>query len=266
MRVLITGASGFIGRNLLTALEHEIHGLTQDLAVPLNLTALPREIDAVIHLAQSRHYREFPDRALDMFNVNVAATLQLLEYARSAGAKRFILASSGSVYGAGPRPFTEDDEPKPPDFYAVTKWTAEQIAAQYRKYFDVIVLRPFFVYGHGQTGRLIPGLVDRIANDQPITVDGAEGIRINPVHVSDCVRAIAAALDHDGQLTVNIAGEETVSMLDLAMRIAALMGRAPHISHTDMQREDILGDITRMRQTLGAPTVRLADGLADVVR
>jgi len=76
----------------------------------------------------------------------------------------------------------------------------------------------------------------------------------------------ATALDHDGQLTVNIAGEETVSMLDLAMRIAALVGRAPHISHTDMQREDILGDITRMRQTLGAPTVRLADGLADVVR
>ena len=61
-------------------------------------THLPSHIDGVLHLAQSHAYRDFPAGAVDMFRVNVASTASLLEYARRAGASRFYLASTGSVY------------------------------------------------------------------------------------------------------------------------------------------------------------------------
>ena len=120
MKILITGCAGFIGRRLAAqfAREHEVYGATRqmaglpagvmpviaDLSVPSMLCGLaqggvlPDAIDAVLHFAQSSRYREWPDGADDMFAVNVGATQRLLEYARRAGAQRFIMASTGSVY------------------------------------------------------------------------------------------------------------------------------------------------------------------------
>ena len=100
--------------------------------------------DTVIHLAQSRHYRQFPERADDIFAVNVKSTFQLLDYARRAGAGRFLHASSGGVFGYSYEKFVETDPVNPLNFYLSSKYCAELMVGNYRDYFLTIVLRFFF--------------------------------------------------------------------------------------------------------------------------
>src|SRR5262245_61485639 len=117
MKIVLTGGTGFIGRNLLNHLcpRHEVFVLArrgsvwpsparacwieQDLARAVEVSRLPSPIDAVIHLAQSSLYKQFPDKAEDIFQINVESTFRLLEYARRASAKSFLFASTGGVYG-----------------------------------------------------------------------------------------------------------------------------------------------------------------------
>src|SRR5687767_3119548 len=97
MHVVITGAGGLVGSRLLDLLagqhevcaitrsadradRHGVHWLRADLAADSLPPGLPTRADAVIHLAQSPHYRDFPEGALDVFNVNVASTARLLDW------------------------------------------------------------------------------------------------------------------------------------------------------------------------------------------
>src|SRR4051812_36742986 len=115
MRVLITGASGFIGTRLtrrMAAAGHEVFavyrecGRRAECGVPvvwdLGRGARPRDlparIDWIAHLAQSRNYRRFPGDAAEMFRVNVAGAAELLDFAADASVAALCLVSSGTVY------------------------------------------------------------------------------------------------------------------------------------------------------------------------
>ena len=147
MRVLVTGATGFVGSHLLPALVAEGHdvfaavrgadrlehtaGITPvecDLAAPSEGRSLP-EAEAIVHLAQANV--RFPEGASELYAVNTTSTQELLDHGRRTGASRFVLTSSGSVYGFGPTPFPESDPVRPHDFYALTKIHAEQLVAAY---------------------------------------------------------------------------------------------------------------------------------------
>ena len=78
-----------------------------DLNDDFDFKLLPDKLEAVIYLAQSENYRNFPEKALDIFEINTARLLKTLDYAREAGAKKFIYASSGGVYGSAQRGFSE---------------------------------------------------------------------------------------------------------------------------------------------------------------
>src|SRR5688572_5526353 len=140
MRVLVTGASGFIGRRVCARLSsgHEVFavvrgsdapvgcvGVSSNLATAFSTRTWPDRVDAVVHLAQSSRHREFPEGAADMTAINVAATASLVEYARVAGAATFILASTGNVYTPGSATASEDDAIAPRTFYAASKAAAE---------------------------------------------------------------------------------------------------------------------------------------------
>jgi UDP-glucose 4-epimerase len=284
--VLLTGATGFVGRHLLPLLtdDHEVVALArrappeavagdatwllQDLAAGLDTARLPARVDTVVHLAQSERHRDFPEGAGDVVAVNVAAAAALADYARRAGARRFVLCSTGGVYGFRDGPAHEDDPAAPGGFYQASKYAAEVLLAPYATLMETVVLRPFFIYGVGQRGFLVPRLAERVLADETLTIDGKPGLRVNPIHVSDAARAIAAAVRADALAgVINVAGAEIVSLTQLVTALAAAAGVQPRIVHAgDGPPGELLGDNARMRERLGVtPRVTLREGLRGVV-
>jgi nucleoside-diphosphate-sugar epimerase len=283
--VLVTGATGFIGRRLLARLDgrQEVVAVARadppaalarlarwialDLSVPLDARALPARVDTVLHLAQSPRFREFPGGAADMRAVNVDAPAALAEYAERAGARRFVLASTGGVYAPGPAPLREDGPVAPSGFYPATRYAAELLLAPYAERFATVVLRPFFVYGATQRGFLVANLAARVLAGEPVTVQGLHGPRLNPLHVDDAARAVEAALALDAPAVVNLAGDEVTSVADLARGLAAAAGAEPAVEHAgDADPPGLVADNTRMKALLGVtPAVPLAAGLRGVI-
>jgi nucleoside-diphosphate-sugar epimerase len=283
--VLLTGATGFIGRHLLARLaaEHEVVAIArgappealaglatwvlQDLAAPLDRAALPARVDTIVHLAQSARYRDFPDGAADVFAINVATPAALLDYARAAGAQRFVLCSTGGVYGLNDERVRESHSVSPLNFYLASKYAAEVLLVPYREILHTVVLRPFFVYGPGQRSMLVASLAERVQRGEAVTVDGDPGLRINPIHVEDAARAMAAAVALDGSDVINVAGDEAVTISDLVRRLAVVAGVEAEIVHRGEGPEgDLLGDNARMRNVLGIQLRHsLTDGLREVL-
>jgi UDP-glucose 4-epimerase len=199
--------------------------------------------------------------------LNVAATADLVEYARRAGAERFVFTSTGGVYGHGAERFTEGDPVNPINYYLASKYAAETLLAPYVHHLHAIVLRLFFVYGPGQGQMLISSLARRVLADEPIAIEGDPGIRINPLYVEDAVRALERSLAYDSSLLCNVAGTEAITLTELVHTLAAIAGHDPSVTHTPAEHlGDIVGDIERMRTELDAePRVRLDDGLRRLV-
>lgn len=283
MHVLVTGAGGFLARYLLPLLvpNHQVVGVLRPGAdrpqgLPDGITWLERDltagtwvlpfgVDAVVHLAQSRHDREFPARADDLFAVNVAGTFHLMEAARRAGVRVFVFASSAGIYGHAPSPVAEDAPPCPRNFYHVTKHIVEQMLCQYRGFFPAVILRLFFPFGAGQRGRFLAQLFARVAAGEPLRLAGPDGIRLNPIHASDVARALVAALGMTtGPEVVNVAGDETTTIRALGEAIGRIVGRAPVFRPEDgAGTGDLVGDNRRLKSLLKVePRVGLAEGLA----
>jgi UDP-glucose 4-epimerase len=283
LRVLLTGGTGFIGSHLVERLQgHEVFSLArrppspgsagvswiqQDLTEPLDTRRLPGQIDVVMHLAQSRHYKDFPERAGDIFAVNVNATLQLLDYSRNAGATRFIFASTGGVYRTSYEKLAETAPISPLGFYLSSKYAAELLISNYQGLLETVVVRPFFVYGPGQKGMLIPTLATKVVEAEELQIQGNPGLRINPIFVDDAVRVFERLLEHPASGVFNVAGSESVSMTELVHLIGRLAGREPRVTHVDNETQgDLVGDTSKMNQILGIrPETGLRDGLSALI-
>jgi nucleoside-diphosphate-sugar epimerase len=281
-RVLITGGSGFIGSRLAARLAGQgaevvsldraapararagVTAVVRELGGPL-AGALPERIDAVVHLAA--HVDPVAPLA-ELVAVNAGATARLLAYAREAGARAFVYASTGGVYGYREGPIGEDAPPRPIDAYSLTKWQGELLVNGLEWPFAAHVLRLFFPYGPGQRGRLIPGLVERVRAGEPVTVyNGGRNPRLNPIYIDDLLAAFERALARPGAETVNVAGREVLAVRELAERIGALVGRAPvYADVADPLRIDLIADIRRLQAEWGVdPAVGLDEGLRRVV-
>lgn len=286
MNILITGANGLLGIHAVSrfAQQHQVHAVVHsmpaqpvsgviyhevDLSSDWVAEALPASIDAVIHLAQSSRFREFPEQAMDVFGVNVASTARLLEYARTAGARHFILASSGGVYGAGDEAFRENS-PIPHHgqlgYYLGSKLCGEVLAQNYSSLMSVAILRFFFMYGKGQKRHmLVPRLVDNVMAGNAITLQGEDGIRINPIHVSDAVLALEGCLKLEGSHTFNVAGAQTMSLRQIACIIGKAVGREPVFKIDASEPRHLIADIGALSDTLVVPKVAFEQGIVELI-
>jgi UDP-glucose 4-epimerase len=176
MNYLVTGGAGFIGSNISLKLINQGHSVTiiDNLStgyisnIPKNAIFVEGDasntetinkldncyFDAIFHIAgQSSGEISFEDPIYDL-NCNTSSTLRLLDYAVQTNCKRFIYASTMSVYGeqAGKEQFNEGDIPNPKSFYAVGKLASENYMKIYKEQYDIdfTSLRYFNVYGVGQ--------------------------------------------------------------------------------------------------------------------
>lgn len=248
MKIVITGASGCVGQALVPSLVshgHDVMALVRrrlplsedegvgpryvecDLARPVDLSKLPAKADAVIHLAQSRRYRDFPEAADETFAINTAAALDLARYAVGAGARSYVYASSGSVYVPRPRPVDEAAPTAPASFYAASKLAAEAVLAPFSSRLSLSRLRFFYVYGPGQSGMLTDGLASRIRRGEAITLNGADGITICPSFSGDVARVARVAAERAWSGVFNVGAPGFVTLREYAGMIGETLGLAP---------------------------------------
>lgn len=285
--ILVTGANGLLGRHLLeqATRAYEVHALVRQIPTdPLpgvryhivNLSSdwdigvLPHGgIEGIVHLAQSPYFRDVPEKSIDVFNVNVASTAKLLDYAWRTGVRRFVYASSGGIYGGGSGVFSENSPLIPGGqlgYYLGSKLCGEVLTQGYASCLQVSVLRFFFIYGRGQNrSMLIPRLVDCVREGRPINLTGPNGLRINPIHASDAAVAVLASLGRQESATYNIAGDEVISLRGLCEKIERLTGVLGVYFESSGTAPDLVGDISAMRAALHRPSVRLDEGLKDLL-
>lgn len=286
IKTLILGASGFIGSHLVAFLAEgryqvtaqrmegdaykdlpKVKWIVADLRDPEAVKRFPTECDSVIYLAQSPDFRNFPEGAEGVFDVNVAAAFKAIEYARKTGARRFIFASTGSVYDKNGTPCKESDLLKVTanrGFYAGSKLAAELLLQPYSECMSVIILRLFMPYGPGlNPSMLLPELVRRVREKTPVDLHGQDGMLINPIYIDDLTGLIEKCLTYDKSITLNAAGAETVSLRELVSRIGGVLGIQPVYTIKHEPAPVLVGDITLLRNELGfAPRTTIKEGLS----
>lgn len=248
MKVLVTGASGFIARALLARLA-ENDGLelvtlsrkkplsnvsdvcTQDMDFSTgSFQALLGGVDVVVHTAGRAHVlREMAQNSLIEYRkVNVDFTLNLARQAANCHVKRFVFISSIGVHGiTSDRPFTVADELVPEEPYAISKLEAEQgLAAICRdSNMELVIIRPPLTYGSNAPGNF-GRMVSWIASGIPLPLGAIDNVR-SLISVDNLVDLISICLDHPaaaGKVLLASDGED-VSTTELLRRVAKAMGK-----------------------------------------
>jgi len=285
--VLVTGASGLVGRTLIklcVANNWKVYALRRsyrpnpgvshkdivlDLSTGFDISLLPKRIDSVVHLAQSNHYRDFPANANDLYGVNVVATSKLLDYALSAGATQFIYASTGGLYVPGSGTLSENSAIHPPGklgAYFASKICGELLVETYSSYLAPTILRPFFVYGPGQkAGMLIPRLLANVCSGKPIQLQGECGLAINPIHCLDAANAIVCSIKNPPSAVINIAGPEVLTIRQIATLFAMHYGIQPVFEQLSGEPQSLIADISLMESSLCSPVIKLSDAIPELL-
>ena len=303
MNVMLTGATGFVGRRIAEALTKKAEiSLTcvarqpgsKLLGTELQSKSLGPDVDwsdvlagqdVVIHAAARAHVLddEGPDALGKYRKVNVDGTLDLAQQAAKAGVRRFIYLSSIGVNGrVSVKPFTESDDPSPSDYYARSKWEAEQglwmIHRETR--IEIVIIRPPLVYGHNAPGNF-GTLVKLVKLGIPLPLGAIRNHRTF-VALDNLVDLITVCLEHpEAANQVFLAGDaEDLSTTELLQRIANTMRKSSRLVPVPMgllvfgarmlgkkaTAERVLGslqvDISKARTLLGwSPPLSVDEGL-----
>ncbi|MEH7380584.1 NAD-dependent epimerase/dehydratase family protein [Bacillus sp. JJ1533] len=303
MKILVTGAAGFIGshlcerllkientdiigidsfigptpaflkgKNIENLLDNPRFTLINKDILSTDLTNLFKDIDIVYHLAGMPGVRSSWGNDFDLYVTNnILVTQKLLEAAKNhKSIKKFIFASTSSVYGEKNGRVSENMSLTPLSPYGITKLTGEHLCKVYEKNFGIpiIILRYFTVYGPRQRSDMaFHRFIKQILTDEPITIYGDGSQSRDFTYIDDCIDGTVALLDNDTVLgqTINIGGKERSSIIDIITQIEKLMKKKatlhflPKVSGEPMHT---WADISLAEKLLGySPKVTLKQGL-----
>ncbi len=250
MRVLVSGANGFVGRAVCAAAAARGHDVTAlvrhaSLGIPgvrewvspepdfvsVRDTWAAGEIDAVVHTAARVHqFGRHEAQLLDAYRrTNVDGTLRLAEAAYRHGCRRFVSMSSVKALAerdAG-RPLRESDTPRPLDAYGISKCETEEALALLAARFDrqAVSVRCPLVYGPGVGGNF-ERLMSAVARRTPLPLGRASAPR-SLVFVGNLVDALLALVEHQGtcQSVYHVADHETMTVRELVEALARHLGQ-----------------------------------------
>ena len=245
-KILVTGASGFIGKRLCKVIEERggvVYRVTRDINATnririgefdenTNWTEVLRGFDCIVHLAARVHVmNEHSQHPLgEYMRVNVMATLNLARQAASAGVRRLIFISTIKVNGEQTcphQPFNEADTPEPVGPYAISKWEAEKglqrIGAETK--LEIVIIRPPLVYGPGVRANF-RSLMMLLDYNFPLPLGGINNKR-SMIALDNLVDMIIVCMDHPAavnELFLASDGED-LSLSELLQRLGDALGK-----------------------------------------
>lgn len=256
MKILVTGANGFIGKVLSAMLikegysvrctVHFIESISREIKNSLNGCEIVKMdeigqntdwheilggVEAVVHLAARTPVMKenIPNPLTAYRKINVGGTESLARAASNAGIGRFIYVSSIGVNGSQTldRPFTEKDSPNPRDNYALSKWEAEQILHQIVEEvgLNVVIIRPSLVYGPGVKENLLR-LLQWIYCGVPLPLTNIDNLR-SLIGVDNLADLLVSCIENPNAVgeTFLAADGEDLSTPELIRRLANMLNR-----------------------------------------
>ena len=226
--------------------------------------------DAVLNLAARAGVRSSMENPHVYLSTNAEGTLNLLECMRESGCKKFVLASTSSLYAGQKIPFTEDlavNEPLSP--YAASKKAGELMAYSYHKLYniDVSVVRYFTVFGPAGRPDMSPyRFIKWIAEGETIQMFGNGSQSRDFSYVEDIARGTIAGIQDVGYEIINLGGgRNPVSLNTIIEKLENLIGKKAVIDQKPFHIADLMetwADIAKAKNLLGwVPKVCLDDGL-----
>jgi nucleoside-diphosphate-sugar epimerase len=227
-------------------------------------------IDAVINLAARAGVRQSVENPWVYVDTNTTGTLNLLEACHKSGVKKFLLASTSSLYGKDNEvPYSEDaNTNKPLSPYAASKKAAEALCYTYHHLYgiDVTVCRYFTVFGpSGRPDMSIFRFIQWISEERPVLIYGDGQQSRDFTFVDDIARGTVAGLKPLGYEVINLGSDEPVILMDSLRLVEKYVGKKAQIVYRDMHRADVTrtwANITKARELLGwEPRVSHEEGV-----
>ncbi len=306
MKVVVTGGAGFIGSHVVRKLvadghavsvidcfsdfydpaikranlanvgEVTVHDINIEDFGAVNAVFERGEYDVAIHLAARAGVRPSIANPRAYIETNVTGTYNLLEAARGASVKKFVFASSSSVYGlAETVPFSEDLAlPQTLSPYAATKLAGEHLCGNFANLFDlpVVCLRFFTVYGPGQRPDLAIHKFTRMIDEgRAIPKFGDGETRRDYTYVDDILQGVLGAMSYDAKTfdIFNLGESETTTLNELIEAIEEALGKSAKIEQLPEQAGDMpltCADISKARRLLGYdPRTKIGEGIPKFV-
>lgn len=289
-KVLVTGGAGFIGREVVKQLQQNGYVVTVldkaekpddfvnvkyirgDLQNAAKCVVACAGQDFVIHLAAKPR---IPESFIDpdsYFDDNVTGTKNILTAASAVGIRKFVYASSSSVYGNNPAPHKPFHKPDPLNYYSMTKLFGEHLCKQYKNMFNLnyTILRFFTVYGDEQPdddnkGLMISKFYRLAAEGKPLTVHGDGQYKRDYIHVSDVAKACISSVESRVKSEIfNVGTGENISVNEV---IDILKEFFPDLKIENEEKpkgyaSETLADISKAKKLLGwKPQINIHDGI-----
>lgn len=275
--VVITGASGLVGSEIARQLapDHSVYALQRPTSTQVpNTTIIPisdlsdpalqnlnvPQAATFIHCAAAINAP-----ADNLWMANVVGTRNLAKLAENTGAKKFVLFSTGGVYGyATGKLAHEEDSVDPIMPYGESKYLSERIL----KFLHISagipcdVFRLYFPFSESQTRGLFSFLPEAIIAGRPIDVNPSGAPSIQPIHVADVATAILAscATDHESFSVFNLCGDETWTVEQIADAYGDALGRQVLKNHKSAPMGDLLASNQRLKEAYSwTPSRSLGD-------
>jgi len=277
--IIVTGGKGFIGKPLVRLLRNhnvvKIWDIKNGIDILKRLPSPDRDYDVIIHLAAELEI--LLSRPIKELDLNLRATVRLLEWARRHDVEKFVFASSAAVYGeAEKRPTPEDASLKPFWSYGSSKLASEIYIQQYEELYGIktVMLRPAIVTGVGEWyGRFVTLSLARIRQNKPILVFDSGYQTRDFIDVLDTAYAfyLASIKNVPTPLILNVGSGREVRIKDVANFLSKMAGNHPikyvspkvgELGRKPHELQHLCLDIKRAKKYLGwKPTISLKDTL-----